>query len=93
MTRFDAIAGQLMRAGFIMRDLELALRRVDDARKSHGVTKPLSEVADELVINVESSSTEKYVDILTRINSWMAVEVNSLNRTAAIIEKEIKAKP
>ena len=93
MIRSDAIASQLMRAGAIMRDLDLALRRVDEARKKLGTGKALSELADELVVNVESSATEKYVDILTRINSWMAVEISGLNRAASIIEKEIGAKP
>lgn len=93
MIRTDAIANQLMRAGAIMRDLELALARVDRGRKRLGTDKPLSALAEELVINVDSSATEKYVDILTRINAWMKVEINSLNRAADIIEEQVGVKP
>ena len=45
-----------------------------------------------MIDNIHYRQVEKYGVILTAINSWLSVEVQSIERAAEIIEQENKEK-
>jgi hypothetical protein len=90
MTQYKFVSEQVMRIGAVLKELELAIKRCDAARADIGEEHPLYEITKEMIDNIHYLQIEKYNVILTSINSWLSVEVKSIEKAARIIEQEVK---
>lgn len=92
MAQYTFIGEQIMRTGAVLRELELAIKRCDKARECLKEDDPLRKLSGEIIDNIHFYHVEKYGAILTTINSWLSVEVKSIEMAAEIIEQENKKK-
>lgn len=87
MNRSALIGERLARAGAVVRDLELAERRIDQAREKLGKNNPLSIVGEAVMDCADMYAVENYLGILDKVNAWLASHVRTVNQVAAQIEK------
>lgn len=87
MNRGALIGERLARAGAVVRDLELAERRIDQAREKLGKDNPLSVVGEAVMDCADMYAVEHYLGIIDKANAWLNAHVRTVNQVAAEIEK------
>jgi hypothetical protein len=92
MEQYTFIAERVMRTGAVLRELELVIKRCDKARECLKEDDPLRILSGKIIDNIHFHHVEKYGAILATINSWLSVEVKSIEMAAEIIEQENKKK-
>lgn len=87
MNRGAIIGERLATAGAVVRDLELAERRIDAARAKLGKDNPLSIVGEAVMDCADMYAVEHYLGILDKANAWLNAHVRTVNVVASAIEK------